>query len=526
MEDNPDGLTDQQVPFLDAQTVPDVDKVPRAYYGGASSCGLEDETDLEKDSKELFQDLDELQEEWLADGFDFGPDTEDEQFVPDFQTENLPFSTVKIKAEPKSPSWIHKSCSFNKTLTQPTTSTEQQFSFDHSFVLGERVVMEEHCDANLPPPPPASEQSVPHENLNLSPENSPPVGGPTMYPDQQTPPASVSPLQQLDVNLNIVKQEMPSPVCEGSACGGTPGHSPPIRPFSGCHVDSPASSGFYGNKSMSPRIQRQTSEPCFSNLPSENGERMFHRQSSEPFLTCFKPGSVSPFEEGLPVNIKREAPDYSEVRRHRGRSSPRSEVACKSSIHSLVYDQYSHLYPAGEWRPELIRNGPLFQRRGSLQLWQFLVTLLEDPSNASFITWTGRGLEFKLIEPEEVARRWGIQKNRPAMNYDKLSRSLRYYYEKGIMQKVAGERYVYKFVCDPEALFMLTFSDGMGGSLRIPPTLKSVPQPQDHNVPGQYPMPEECGVPLRQSMEHYDDYVPDVGAPCMPKHFPQDNFAY
>lgn len=45
------------------------------------------------------------------------------------------------------------------------------------------------------------------------------------------------------------------------------------------------------------------------------------------------------------------------------------------------------------------------------------------------------------------------------MNYDKLSRSLRYYYEKGIMQKVAGERYVYKFVCDPEALFSMAFPD-------------------------------------------------------------------
>jgi len=43
-----------------------------------------------------------------------------------------------------------------------------------------------------------------------------------------------------------------------------------------------------------------------------------------------------------------------------------------------------------------------YQRRGSLQLWQFLIALLENPANTSFIAWTGRGLEFKLIEPEEV----------------------------------------------------------------------------------------------------------------------------
>jgi len=53
------------------------------------------------------------------------------------------------------------------------------------------------------------------------------------------------------------------------------------------------------------------------------------------------------------------------------------------------------------------------------------------------------------------------------MNYDKLSRSLRYYYEKGIMQKVAGERYVYRFACDPDALFNMAFPDN-----RIP-VLKS-----------------------------------------------------
>ncbi|XP_071825224.1 ETS translocation variant 1-like isoform X2 [Apostichopus japonicus] len=494
MVDNPDGLTDQQVPFLDAQTVPDVDKAPRPYFNGSSVGGLEG--DLEKDSKELFQDLDELQEEWLADGgFDFGPDTEDEQFVPDFQTENLPFPSVKIKTEPKSPTWGQKSCSFNKTLAQPTTSTEQQqFSFDHSFFLGERVVIGGgHREANLPPAT-AAEQSVPHEGIGISPAGSP-QAPPTVYSDRQTPPGPASPLQQLDVNLNIVKQEMPSPCEGGSSCSNSPPIPPPST-FTRCRqVDSPSSSGYFSSKSLSPRIQRQTSEPCFTNLPSDAGPRMFHRQSSEPFLTCFKPGRMPSFEDCLPINIKREAVDYQD---------------------------------AGEWRPELIRNGPLFQRRGSLQLWQFLVTLLEDPSNASFITWTGRGLEFKLIEPEEVARRWGIQKNRPAMNYDKLSRSLRYYYEKGIMQKVAGERYVYKFVCDPEALFMLTFSDGMGGSLRIPPTLKPAPPPppQDHNVPGQYPMAEECGIRLRRSVEHFEDFVPDVAAPCMPKHFQTENFVY
>lgn len=45
------------------------------------------------------------------------------------------------------------------------------------------------------------------------------------------------------------------------------------------------------------------------------------------------------------------------------------------------------------------------------------------------------------------------------MNYDKLSRSLRYYYEKGIISKVSGERYVYRFTYEPEVLAKLTLED-------------------------------------------------------------------
>ncbi|XP_030077657.1 Friend leukemia integration 1 transcription factor isoform X2 [Microcaecilia unicolor] len=82
---------------------------------------------------------------------------------------------------------------------------------------------------------------------------------------------------------------------------------------------------------------------------------------------------------------------------------------------------------------------------GQIQLWQFLLELLSDSSNASCITWEGTNGEFKMTDPDEVAKRWGERKSKPNMNYDKLSRALRYYYDKNIMTKVHGKRYAYKF---------------------------------------------------------------------------------
>uniref|UniRef100_A0A182MEW8 ETS domain-containing protein n=1 Tax=Anopheles culicifacies TaxID=139723 RepID=A0A182MEW8_9DIPT len=82
---------------------------------------------------------------------------------------------------------------------------------------------------------------------------------------------------------------------------------------------------------------------------------------------------------------------------------------------------------------------------GQIQLWQFLLELLADSTNAPCISWEGTSGEFKLSDPDEVARRWGERKAKPNMNYDKLSRALRYYYDKNIMTKVQGKRYTYKF---------------------------------------------------------------------------------
>uniref|UniRef100_A0AAY4BZA5 ETS domain-containing protein n=1 Tax=Denticeps clupeoides TaxID=299321 RepID=A0AAY4BZA5_9TELE len=66
----------------------------------------------------------------------------------------------------------------------------------------------------------------------------------------------------------------------------------------------------------------------------------------------------------------------------------------------------------------------------SVTLWQFLLQLLLDRSNEHLIRWTNQDGEFKLLQAEEVARLWGERKNKPSMNYDKLSRALRYYYDK------------------------------------------------------------------------------------------------
>ena len=90
---------------------------------------------------------------------------------------------------------------------------------------------------------------------------------------------------------------------------------------------------------------------------------------------------------------------------------------------------------------------------GQIQLWQFLLELLADTANIAIISWEGTAGEFKLSDPDEVARRWGERKSKPNMNYDKMSRALRYYYDKNIMKKVHGKRYTYKF--DFHALMQL-----------------------------------------------------------------------
>ncbi|XP_076373523.1 uncharacterized protein LOC143258447 isoform X2 [Tachypleus tridentatus] len=107
--------------------------------------------------------------------------------------------------------------------------------------------------------------------------------------------------------------------------------------------------------------------------------------------------------------------------------------------------------------PDLIQQQPHIFRFNSthsmdtnITLWQFLLELLLSNKYNHIITWTNNDGEFKLVNAEEVARMWGLRKNKLNMNYDKLSRALRYYYDKNIIKKVLGQKFVYRFVSFPE----------------------------------------------------------------------------
>lgn len=89
---------------------------------------------------------------------------------------------------------------------------------------------------------------------------------------------------------------------------------------------------------------------------------------------------------------------------------------------------------------------------GQIQLWQFLLDILTDVEHRDVIQWEGVDGQFKLIDAERVAQLWGIRKNKPNMNYEKLSRALRYYYDGDMLAKVAGKRFVYQFVCNLQQL--------------------------------------------------------------------------
>ncbi|CAH8437932.1 hypothetical protein MS3_00003935 [Schistosoma haematobium] len=193
--------------------------------------------------------------------------------------------------------------------------------------------------------------------------------------------------------------------------------------------------------------------------PSYSGAlNSYDMNNSNPRMMCSKPVFLSCNDSNGHVSTSSTVTLMNETTANQNSSNYTNNGVCESSSGGgqLIHGAFL-LAQNGNTLQQGISNSQS-SAAGQVQLWQFLLELLTDWRYREAIHWISDDGEFKLSNPEQVAAMWGHRKNKPAMNYEKLSRALRYYYDGDMISKVHGKRFVYKFICDLKTL--LGFSAG------------------------------------------------------------------
>ncbi|XP_067936169.1 transcription factor ast-1-like isoform X2 [Watersipora subatra] len=267
-------------------------------------------------------------------------------------------------------------------------------------------------------------------------------------------------LEQLRSSASPDSQYSTSSSLTDLECGGSPASS---------SVDSWLSDQMV--PTTSPRQQSQFSEERGLYLDTSSKDQMpmmapyaqphyqqYQQQTSYPESynqQCMVPTATAPNLSTVPTHHRQfgqplgsaasaPPPSYEEHVLH----YPTAERMHYPQYHpAVMYSDYdpeeSNQVVLEEYKNKLLER--IRSQGGQIQLWQFLLSLLDDEGNSECIAWEGSYGEFRMVNPDEVARKWGEKKKKVNMTYDKLSRALRYYYDKLILTKTHGKRYTYKF---------------------------------------------------------------------------------
>ncbi|XP_053576505.1 ETS homologous factor [Bombina bombina] len=127
-----------------------------------------------------------------------------------------------------------------------------------------------------------------------------------------------------------------------------------------------------------------------------------------------------------------------------------SKSFCRSDLSMVSPGHYTMAYTESDMKkshdhpqkPSAKKHNP----RGT-HLWEFIRDILLTPEkNPGLIKWENQSEGvFRFLKSEAVAQLWGKKKNNNSMTYEKLSRAMRYYYKRDILERVDGRRLVYKF---------------------------------------------------------------------------------
>ncbi|XP_041471720.1 uncharacterized protein LOC121421130 isoform X2 [Lytechinus variegatus] len=275
-------------------------------------------------------------------------------------------------------------------MSSTSTSSDDMFDDNDSGSDWPGIYIDDNDDSIVPSPTPSHPFDAPYfyESPDLT-----TIDSLLVYQE----PAK---LERRKYNSICTEESMQSD--SGSESGSCPSLATPARPFFSHHSSSKSKS-----VSRTHNYQRRTITKSLEELREEGTKPV-------------KGSPSSPSSSSSSANIER---------RKRGR--PRKRLSGE----------------LGELERGVGRRKQSRKAVKGSHLWEFILGILKNEDYCpQYIRWEDKekGV-FRIVNSKVVANMWGDIKNNPRMTYEKLSRAMRYYYKREILERVDKARLVYKF---------------------------------------------------------------------------------